>query len=554
MDEQHLNPKDAALQTMQEVSGPVIATSLVLMAVFIPAAFLPGLTGQLYQQFALTIAATTAFSTLNALTLSPALGALLLRPSPTHRNPVFRGFNRLIARSTRSYSWLVNVILRRSAIMLLLYGAIVAMAGWGMVALPTGFLPQEDQGILFTNIQLPDSASQERTSEVINRVNAILANTPGIEHVTAIGGFSLLTGTNASNAATFFISLTPWDERQAPHLHANAIVGSLWAQYQQIQEAVILPFAPPPISGLGNASGFELHLQDRGGVGLATVQQLVEELSQDGNAQNGLTGIYSSFRANEPQLFAHVDRVKAKTLDIPLATVFGTLQAYLGSAYVNDFNKFERTYQVRVQAEPAFRSEPDDIRRLEVRTRKGDMVPLGALVTVEESFGPQIVARYNLYPSASITGQAAPGYSSGEALTLMEQMLEQKLPTAMGYEWTGVAYQEKQVGSEAILILALAILLVYLVLAAQYESWTSPTAIILAVPLALLGTVTALMMRSMDNNTYVQIGIVLLIALASKNAILIVEFARDNRRAGQGIVEAALNAARLCFSLQHSTW
>jgi HAE1 family hydrophobic/amphiphilic exporter-1 len=359
----------------------------------------------------------------------------------------------------------------------------------------------------------------------------------------------------------------------------------LWAQYQQIQEAVILPFAPPPISGLGNASGFELHLQDRGGVGLATVQQLVEELSQDGNAQNGLTGIYSSFRANEPQLFAHVDRVKAKTLDIPLATVFGTLQAYLGSAYVNDFNKFERTYQVRVQAEPAFRSEPDDIRRLEVRTRKGDMVPLGALVTVEESFGPQIVARYNLYPSASITGQAAPGYSSGEALTLMEQMLEQKLPTAMGYEWTGVAYQEKQVGSEAILILALAILLVYLVLAAQYESWTSPTAIILAVPLALLGTVTALMMRSMDNNTYVQIGIVLLIALASKNAILIVEFARDNRRAGQGIVEAALNAARLrfrpilmtafstdkhwelrclaawwlrrcswCFSLQHSTW
>ncbi len=547
MDEQHLNPKDAALQTMQEVSGPVIATSLVLMAVFIPAAFLPGLTGQLYQQFALTIAATTAFSTLNALTLSPALGALLLRPSPTHRNPVFRGFNRLIARSTRSYSWLVNVILRRSAIMLLLYGAIVAMAGWGMVALPTGFLPQEDQGILFTNIQLPDSASQERTSEVINRVNAILANTPGIEHVTAIGGFSLLTGTNASNAATFFISLTPWDERQAPHLHANAIVGSLWAQYQQIQEAVILPFAPPPISGLGNASGFELHLQDRGGVGLATVQQLVEELSQDGNAQNGLTGIYSSFRANEPQLFAHVDRVKAKTLDIPLATVFGTLQAYLGSAYVNDFNKFERTYQVRVQAEPAFRSEPDDIRRLEVRTRKGDMVPLGALVTVEESFGPQIVARYNLYPSASITGQAAPGYSSGEALTLMEQMLEQKLPTAMGYEWTGVAYQEKQVGSEAILILALAILLVYLVLAAQYESWTSPTAIILAVPLALLGTVTALMMRSMDNNTYVQIGIVLLIALASKNAILIVEFARDNRRAGQGIVEAALNAARLRF-------
>ena len=547
MDEQHLSPRDAALQTMEEVSGPVVATSLVLMAVFIPAAFLPGLTGQLYQQFALTIAATTVFSTLNALTLSPALGALVLRPSPTHRNPLFRSFNRLIERSTNAYSRTVGIILRRSAFMLLIYVAIVAMAGWGMMSLPTGFLPQEDQGILFTNIQLPDAASQERTREVMEQVNEILMNTPGIEHATALGGFSLLTGTNTSNAATFFISLTPWAERQTPQLQSDAIVGRLFSQYQQIQEAIILPFAPPAISGLGNASGFDLRLQDRGGVGLAALQQLAQEISQDGNAQSGLTGLYSSFRANEPQLFADVDRVKAKTLDIPLSTVFGTLQAYLGSAYVNDFNKFGRTYQVRVQADPEFRSEPEDIRRLDVRTRQGEMVPLGALLTVEESFGPQIVTRYNLYPSAAITGQAAVGHSSGEALTLMEQMVKQKLPAAMGFEWTGVAYQENQVGSEMILIFALAILLVYLVLAAQYESWTSPTAIILAVPLALSGTVIALMMRSMDNNTYVQIGIVLLIALASKNAILIVEFARENRAAGKGIVDAALNAARLRF-------
>ncbi len=547
IDDQHLSPREAALRTMREVSGPVIATSLVLMAVFIPAAFLPGLTGQLYRQFALTIAATTVFSTLNALTLSPALGALILRPSPAHRNPLFRAFNTVIEGTTTSYSWLVNTMLRRRAIMMILYVVIVAVAGWRVMALPTGFLPQEDQGFLFTNVQLPDAASQERTREVIDRVNAILAKTPGVEHVTAIGGFSLLSGTNASNAATFFISLTPWSERQTPALQAEAIVGRLYAQYQQIQEAIILPFAPPPISGLGNASGFDLRLQDRGGVGLATLQQLAQEMAQDGNAQSGLTGLYSSFRANVPQLFADVDRVKVKTLDIPLSTVFGTLQAYLGSAYVNDFNQFGRTYQVRVQADPAFRAEPDDIRRLDVRTREGEMVPLGALVSVEESFGPQIVTRYNLYPAASITGQAAPGYSSGQALTLMEQMANRKLPAAMGYEWTGVAYQERQVGSETVLIFALAIVLVYLVLAAQYESWTSPAAIILAVPLALLGTVAALMMRSMDNNTYVQIGIVLLIALASKNAILIVEFARENRAAGQGILDAALEAARLRF-------
>ena len=547
MDDQGLGPRDAAVRTMEEVSGPVIATSLVLMAVFIPAAFLPGLTGQLYQQFALTIAATTVFSTLNALTLSPALGALVLRPTPTQRNPLFRSFNALIERGTGAYARIVGVMLRRSAIMLLLYVVIVAASGWGLTSLPTGFLPQEDQGILFTNIQLPDGASQVRTRKVIDQVNAILASTPGVEHATAIGGFSLLSGTNASNAATFFISLTPWEERTAPELQVGAILGRLYAQYQQIQEAIILPFSPPPISGLGNASGFDLRLQDRGGIGLTTLQQVTEELVQDGNTQNGLTGLYSSFRANVPQLFADVDRVKAKNLDIPLSTVFGTLQAYMGSAYVNDFNKFGRTYQVRVQADPAFRAKPDDIRRLDVRTRQGEMVPLGALVTVEDTFGPQIVTRYNLYPSASISGQPAPGYSSGQGLSLMEQMANQKLPAGMGYEWTGVAYQEKQVGSEAILIFALAIVLVYLVLAAQYESLTSPTAIILAVPLALLGTVVALMMRSMDNNTYVQIGIVLLIALASKNAILIVEFARENRASGQGILEAALEAARLRF-------
>jgi len=547
MDDDKLSPRNAALETMKEVSGPVIATSLVLMAVFIPAAFFPGLTGQLYKQFALTIAATTVFSTLNALTLSPALCALLLRPSKSKRNPFFRGFNALIARSTNGYAHVIASVLRRGTLMVFLYAAIVGVAGWQMIQVPTGFLPQEDQGILFTNIQLPDAASQERTKRVIDQVNEILANTPGVEHATSIGGFSLLSGTNASNAATFFISLTPWEDRREPHLHSTAILGSLYAQYQQIQEAIILPFAPPPISGLGNASGFEMQLQDRGGVGAATLQQMTAELVQDGNGQSGLSNIYSSFRAGVPQLFVDVDRAKVKNLNVPLGTVFGTLQAYLGSAYVNDFNKFGRTYQVTVQADAAFRAKPDDIRTLEVRTRDGEMVPLGAMVTVEESYGPPIVTRYNLYPSAPISGQAAPGFSSGQALSLMEEMADQKLPVAMGYEWTGIAYQEKQVGSEALLIFALAIVLVYLVLAAQYESWAIPTAIILTVPLALLGTVTALLMRSFDNNTYTQIGIVLLIALASKNAILIVEFARENRAAGQSIFDSALEASRLRF-------
>jgi HAE1 family hydrophobic/amphiphilic exporter-1 len=547
MDQEHLSPKEAAIRTMEEVSGPVVATSLVLMAVFIPAAFLPGLTGQLYTQFALTIAATTVFSTINALTLSPALSAIILRPSKSRRNPFFNAFNNLIQGSTNFYSRMIGATLRRSGLTLLIYAAVVAAAAWGFMTLPTGFLPQEDQGVLFTNVQLPDGASQERTREVIGQVNAILAQTPGIEEVTAVGGYSMLSGTSTSNAATFFISLTPWSERRSPQLSSQAILGFLFARYQQIQEAIVIPFAPPPIPGLGSASGFDFRLQDRGGLGLAGLEQMTHELVSDGNAQAGLSGLYSGFRASVPQLYVDIDRNKTKSLGVPLGTVFGTLQAYLGSAYVNDFNKFDRTYQVRMQAEAANRSEAGDILRLDVRNQQGGMVPLGALATVEESFGPQIVMRYNLYPSATITGQAAGGYSSGQAIELMEQMAAQKLPPSMGYEWTGVAYQEKQVGTQTIMVFALAVVLVYLVLAAQYESWTSPAAIILAVPLALLGTVLALMARSMDNNTYAQIGIVLLIALASKNAILIVEYARENRAAGRSIIDAVLHAARVRF-------
>ena len=357
----------------------------------------------------------------------------------------------------------------------------------------------------------------------------------------------MIDGTNASNAATIWIVMDPWGEREDPSLSQGAILASLTQKFRGIQEAIVFAFPPPAISGLGVAGGFQMQLQDRGGVGLQELEKMTREVIADGNAQSRLSNLNTTFRATVPQLFAQVDREKAKKLGISLNEVFGTLQAYLGSAYVNDFNKFGRTWQVKVQADHRFRIEPKDIRQLDVRNDQGEMVPVGTLVEVERTLGPQTILRYNLFPAASITGQAAPGFSSGQALLLMEQMARAKLPLSMGFEWTGMSFQERKVGNEALLVFALAITLVFLVLAAQYESWTSPAAVILVVPLAALGTVVALLMRGFDNNVYTQIGIVLLIALASKNAILIVEFAAEQRRQGLGIVEAAIKSAQLRF-------
>jgi HAE1 family hydrophobic/amphiphilic exporter-1 len=430
---------------------------------------------------------------------------------------------------------------------MLAFVALVALAGWWFTKLPTGFLPTEDQGYAIIGVQLPDAASQVRTRGVVGEVEAILKKTPGVATWVMIGGNSVLDATIASNAATFYVVWKPWEERTGHALSQEAILESLRKQFASIQEAVVFTFPPPAIQGLGVAGGFQMQLEDRGGAGLGELQALTDEILQDGNAQSGLRALNSTFRAGVPQLYVDIDRVKAKSLDIPLTSVFGVLQASLGSAYVNDFNKFGRTYQVRVQADQKFRQRPDDIKRLEVRTRTGEMVPLGTLASVRETLGPQIIPRYNLYPSSSITGEAAPGFSSGQALALMEQMAASKLPSSMGYEWTGMSYQEKKVGSQAIWVFALAVLLVYMVLAAQYESWIIPIAVILVVPLALLGTVIAVAVRGMDNNIYTQIGIVLIIALASKNAILIVEFAREKRAEGRSIVGAAVEASRLRF-------
>ena len=545
--ESGLSRKAAAIKAMSEVSGPVVATTLVLLAVFVPAAFLPGITGQLNRQFALTIAVATLFSSVNALTMSPALAALLLRLPPEKKNFFFRGFDRIFAKSENGYTNVVRMFTRRSAIMVVLALGLAGLTGWQFSRLPTGFLPVEDQGYIMVHVQLPNAASQERTNEVLDQIDAILKEVEGVADWVVIGGYSLIDTTNSSNAAAVFVTMDPWEERTDPRLKQEVILAKLQGEFSRIQDSIIYGFLPPSIPGLGVAGGFQMQIEDRGGVGLQELNVMVREIVQAGNAQAGLAGLNTTFRVDVPQLFAAVDRTKAKSLGIPLSEVFGTLQTYLGSAYVNDFNKFGRTWQVKLQADHQFRVEPRDVRNLDVRNEAGAMVPIGTLVDVDRIVGPQTILRYNLYPTASITGAAAPGFSSGEALNLMEQLANQKLPNSMGYEWTGMSYQEKKVGSEAIMVFALAIVLVFLVLAAQYESWTNPAAVIMVVPLAVLGTVLALMLKGTDNNVYTQIGIVLLIAMASKNAILIVEFAMAEREKGKGILEAVVDAARLRF-------
>ena len=547
MDTLGLDAKQATIRAMGEVTGPVIATTLVLLAVFVPTAFLGGITGQLYRQFALTIAASTAFSTLNALTLSPALCAILLRPTSERRNWFARAFNRAFGKTTTLYQLTVGAMVRRAGVMLLVFGVLTGGAYIGFINLPTGFVPTEDQGWALVSVQLPDAASRERTLEVVDKINKRLDAMTGVEHWVSIPGYSILDGAVASNTATVFVSFDPWDKRTTPGLSQKALVGRMWQEFSGIREANIFAFIPPAIHGLGVSGGFEMQLQDRADVGLPALQQMARDITQEANAQAGLENVYSTFRANVPQRFADVDRTKVKTLDIPLSSVFDTLQTYLGSAYVNDFNKFGRTYQVRVQAEPSFRSRTHHIKRLEVRNNQGEMIPLGTLLSTRETLGPQFIKRYNMYPASSINGKAAPGYSSGQALTLMEQMAAAKLPASMGFEWTGMSYQEKTAGKQALFIFALAALFAYLVLCAQYESWSIPLAVVLAVPLAVFGMVVAVAVGGMDVNVYTQIGIVLLIGLASKTAILIVEFAKKERESGKRIIDAAMEAARIRF-------
>jgi HAE1 family hydrophobic/amphiphilic exporter-1 len=542
-----LSPKDAAAKAMAEITGPVIATTLVLLAVFVPTAFMSGITGSLFQQFALTISAAVTISTINALTLSPALCGIVLRaPQPVHFIG-FRIFNQCFDRVAQWYGAWIAKLVRLVALVLIVYVGLVVGAGWAFKNLPTGFVPEEDQGYLFVNIQLPDAASQERTTEIVERLNAIYAEAPGVADSISVAGYSLLGGYAGSNQAMSVLILDPWEERSSPELQLKAIQQQLQSKFRSIPEAIVFAFTPPAIDGLGAAGGFQMEVVDLQANGYEELQRSAEGLAAAANEQSGLAGVNSTFRANVPQLFVELDRAKAKSMDISLGTIFETLNTYLGSAYVNDFTYEGRSFQVRMQAEPQFRDAIDDLEQLNVSNSNGDLVPFSSILTVKDDIGPTVVRRHNLYPAASLVGSAAPGFSSGQALMLMEQAADAELPSGFGREWTGMSYQEKLGTEGQAVILALAVIFVFLVLAAQYESWSSPAAVIAVVPLAAVGVVLALWLRGADNNAYTQIGIVLLIALASKNAILIVEFAAQLQKEGKSLREAAVAAAVLRF-------
>jgi HAE1 family hydrophobic/amphiphilic exporter-1 len=541
--------RDATIRAMNEVTGPVIGITLVLMAVFVPALFLGGITGQLYQQFALTIAATALLSALNALTLKPAQAATWLRHhSYKKKFFLFRWFNAVYALVERLYVWIVRGLVRVPALVMAAFLALCGFTYWLYAQLPTSFFPTEDQGYVMAGILLPDGAAMERTRDVVVRASEKLLKIDGVANVYAIGGRSMLDGTSGPNTASLFVRFHAWHERKSPDLSLDAILTRARAVLRdEILEGNISLSPPPMIRGLGTTGGFQLMLQDRG-ASLAELDDMVQEVVADGSTQSTVRSVSSTFRAGVPQIYADVDRVKAKALNLELTDIFGTMQAFLGSAYVNDFNKYGRTYQVRVQADQDFRRLPEDIARLEVRNRLGQMIPLGSVVQIRKIVGPQSITRYNLYPSAQITGEAAAGRSTGDAIATMESLLAAKLPPTLGYEWTGMSLQEKRTGGEAAWVFGLAVLFVYLVLAAQYECWLLPMAVIFVVPLGLLGASAAVALTGLDNNVYTQIGVVLIIALASKNAILIVEFARELRRnEGRSIRAAAIEAAQLRF-------
>lgn len=545
--EQGLPPKEAAIKAMSELTGPIMGITMALVSVFLPAAFLPGITGQIFRQFALVIAATAVISAINAMTLKPAQCALWLRPrSGKKPNWFYRGFNKVYESMKGRYMGVVRRMVGRPGLMLVVFFAIIAVAGWLFVQRPTGFLPTEDQGyaILFT--RLPNAAAQPRAREVSDKIDAILRKTRGLAGWVTIGGFSILDAANVTTVNTTFVVYEDWSKRGSA-LSQEKIVAGLNRDLSMIKEAIAFVVIPPPIRGLGQTGGFEVIIEDRKGNDLERLQNVVDQLVQAGNSQQTLRGLTTTFDARSPQLYLDIDRTKALSLQIPLNNVFETLQGYLGSSFINLFNKFNQIYQVYIQANNNYRATPEDIRNLYTRNSQGEMVPLGSLLQVRRTQGAEVITRYNLYPAAPVFGQAAPGFSSGQALTTVEQLLESILPGGMGYDWTATSYQEKQVGHQAYFIYALSITLVFMVLAALYESWTSPAAVILAVPMALVGVLVALLIRGSDNNLYTQIGLVLMIALASKNAILIVEFARDLKREGLSTMEAAIEATSRRF-------
>ncbi len=568
MREKRLKPREATIQAMGEIIGPIIGITLVLMSVFLPTAALPGITGEMYRQFAITIAVTTLLSAINALTLKPTQSALWLKAHDDHT----RGwailaplrwaawlFNQVFAAITHAYAGTARFAIRAWPLTVLLFGGVLYLTYFIYVRVPGGFVPNEDLGFVVVAAQLPDGASLNRTSVVADRVRALiqpvrdaqgrlLSGVDGVADVSTMSGFSLIDGSGA-NLANAWIVLEPWDVRERKHRSVEAILADVNARVQPIQEANFLVFTLPAIPGIGNAAAIDMRLLDRGNQGRAALEQAAYAAmgAMMGQQPPKIAFAFSSFRAGVPQLYLDIDRERLIRMDVNLQSVFETLGTYLGSAYVNDFNWYGRTWQVNLQADAPFRLRPDDALRLEVRSGRGEMVPLGAAVKVKDGFGPDRVTRYNMYPSATINGIPVPGVSSSEAMDTMAAAARTAIGPEMGYEWSGLSYQESKLGNQGLLAFVLATVLVYLILAAQYESFFTPVAVVLSVPLVIIGAMIALWLSDLDNNVFTQIGLVLLVALGAKNAILIVEFARDHRRQGMPIVEAAVSAARTRF-------
>jgi len=551
-----LSPRDAAHKTMDEVGSALVAIALVLCAVFIPTAFITGISGSFYRQFALTIATSTIISATVSLTLSPALAALLLRPHghqdkpglwSTVRRPFdafFAGFNKAFEKLSSGYGGLTRRVLRVSALMLVIYAGLIGFTYFQFSRTPAGFIPQLDRGYFIVAILLPPGASLERTDRVVRRASEILVSRPGVNHAVAFAGFDGATFTNAPNAGVVFVPLKPFEERVKAGIHTSTILNGLRSQMQSLREAFVLVIPPPSVPGIGTGGGFKMYVQDRAGRGPRALEQAVGTIVGPANQTPGLVQVFTLFNTSTPQVYADIDRTKAEMLGVPISRFFDTLSVYMGSAFVNDFNLLGRTYRVTAQADNPFRLSVRDVENLRTRSVTNDMVPLGAVARFNEITGPYRVPRYNLFPAAEVQGSTLPGFSTGQAIAAMERIVAEKLPSGFGFEWTEIALQEKAAGNTAVIAFTLAVMFVFLLLAAQYESILLPLSVILIVPMCLFAAVSGLLLRGMDNNILTQIGFVVLIGLAAKNAILIVEFARQAEEQGASRWDAAVQAAR----------
>ncbi len=549
-----LSPREAAHKTMDEVGGALVSIALVLAAVFVPAAFLEGITGQFYRQFALTIAVATLISAFVSLTLSPALAALLLKPhdpeakpAPWQRplNAFFGAFNRGFTAAENAYGSLVSRLIRVGGIALVIYAGLIILTGVQFQRTPTGFIPAQDQGYFIVVMRLPPGASLARTDAVVREAVTIIEDIEGVSNAVAFAGFDGANGTNATNTATIFTPLETFEERSHHGLSYDGILGTMRQRLSGIKEAFIAVIPPPPVRGIGSAGGFKMMVEDRRGLGPQALKEATFALAGAANEDPTLRSVFTFFETDTPQLYLDIDRTRAEMLGVPAQRVFEALEVYLGSAFINDFNFQGRTFRVTAQADDAYRNSPDDVLRLRTRNDRGDTVPLGSVASFREITGPSRVPRYNLYPSAAIIGDTAPGYSSGEALSRMEALADQILPSGIRFEWTELAYQQQQQGNTALIVFGLSVVFVFLVLAAQYESWTLPFAVILIVPMCLLSAVGGVGLRGMDNNILTQVGFIVLIGLASKNAILIVEFAKAREKDCTDRFRAAIEAARM---------